>query len=379
VCCASALAGCSTLPSIGPSASQIEKSASADAQGFRMVQVTPAIPAEIAESDFQSPAVGSVAGPADKVGVDDVLQITVWETGLGLFSSGMSGASGASGSAPIIPGNAIATQLTPVTVGLDGGISIPYVGRIQAAGLTVEQLRQAIEAQLVATRFASQPQVAIAIVTNQNNTIIVAGDVHTPGRFPLTQGPERLLDVIALAGNCNHTPYDTIVTLTRGDKEERMRLGAIDPLSPQNAVLEAGDRVYVDYEPRSYTVYGASLKPSEVTFDTRHVTLAQAVARVSGLNDDTANPRGVYLFRFEHPDVAKRIGLAGYAHDEPTIYHVDLAQPGAYFTMQQFMMRDRDVIYVANAGSAPLHKFLELLSAAFIPLGTAGSVSTAVK
>lgn len=136
-----------------------------------------------------------------------------------------------------------------------------------------------------------------------------------------------------------------------------------------------GDRIYVAYEPRTYTVFGASLKSSEITFDTQRVSLAQALARSNGLNDGLADPAGVYLFRFENGDVAKQLGVEGNAPREPVIYHVDMKDPTSYFLMQQFEMRNHDVIYIANARGAQLHKLLSLMSAMFEPLGTAGSVS----
>jgi polysaccharide export outer membrane protein len=252
---------------------------------------------------------------------------------------------------------------------------VPYVGRVHAAGLTIEALQDVIEDKLSQKRMASQPQVVVNIASNLSNTIIVAGDVRNPGRYPLRQAPERLLDAVAIAGSGNHAPFDTTITLTRGASQQSMTLGALRPLTPQNAVLEPGDLIHVVYEPRSYTVFGAALKPVEVTFDTERVTLAQAFARTSGLDDDKADPKGVYLFRYERAEVAKQLGVAADAPSAPLIYHIDLMNPTSYFLMQRFLMRDHDIIYVADARSNRIHKFLELLSAAFLPLGTAGSAA----
>ena len=40
-----------------------------------------------------------------------------------------------------------------------------------------------------------------------------------------------------------------------------------------------------------------------------------------------------------------------------------MSKPQAYFLAQQFIMRDNDVIYVANALGPELEKFLRLLNA----------------
>jgi polysaccharide export outer membrane protein len=369
-CIAPVIAGCSILPATGPTSDELVHSAQKNNPlGFKIVDVTPAVVPVIANTESSPQPLGPVFGVPDKIGVDDVLQVTVFETGLGLFSSGTQAGTST------VNSNAVATALPPMTVGADGAIAIPYVGRLHAAGVSVEDLREYIEDKLAKSKIASQPQVVVTLVTNLSNTVLVSGDVKNPGRYPLTQSPERLLDAVTLAGSELHLPYDTTVTLTRGNHQQRMALGAIDPLLPQNVLLEPGDRVYVAYEPRTYTMFGAALKPTEINFDTRQVTLAQAIARSSGLNDDKSDPHGVYIFRFERGDVAKQLGLDATGPVAPVVYHVDMEDPTAFFVVQQFQMRDHDLIYIADARGTQLRKFLELVSAMFVPLSTAGSIA----
>jgi polysaccharide export outer membrane protein len=370
-CLAPAVAACSMLPATGPTSEELIKRARADNElSLRIIDVTPALVPIVASGEAPPAPIRPAAGVPNKIGVDDVLQITVFETGLGLFSSGVQ--SGTSGN---LAGNAIATTLPPVTVASDGTIAIPYVGRIHAAGVSVEDLREYIEDRLAKSKVASQPQVAVNLVSNLSNTVFVSGDVKNPGRYPLTQGPERLLDAVTLAGSTLHLPNDTTVTLTRGESEQRMALGMIDPLSPQNVLLESGDRIYVAYEPRTFIALGASMKPSEVPFDTQRVTLAQALARSSGLNDYIADPAGVYLFRFERADIAKQLGVDATGPRTPIIYRLNLRDPASFLVAQQFQMRDHDLIYIADAKAAQLRKFLEMVSAMFAPLTPASSVS----
>jgi len=357
------------LPSDGPTSGELVHNAQKNNPlEFKIIEVTPAVVPVITNAP-PPPPIRPVSGAANKIGVDDVLQITVFETGLGLFSSGVTGQT------TTISGNAVATALPPVTVGSDGAIAIPYVGRIHAAGVSVEELREYIENTLAKSKLASQPQVAVTMTTNLSNTVLVAGDVKNPGRYVLTQSPQRLLDAVTLAGSTLHLPYDTTITLTRGDNQERMTLGDMSPLSPQNVLLEPGDRVYIAYEPRTYTVFGATLKPSEITFDTQRVTLAQALARSDGLDDNKADPRAIYLFRFERADVAKQLGMETNAPTAPVVYRINLKNPTSYFLAQQFQMRDHDLIYIPDAQGEQVRKFLSLLSALFTPLNTAGAVS----
>jgi polysaccharide export outer membrane protein len=47
----------------------------------------------------------------------------------------------------------------------------------------------------------------------------------------------------------------------------------------------------------------------------------------------------------------------------PTIYRANYRDPSSFFFAQQFPMRHKDVIYVANADSVEFVKFLDYVSA----------------
>jgi polysaccharide export outer membrane protein len=106
------------------------------------------------------------------------------------------------------------------------------------------------------------------------------------------------------------------------------------------------------------------------------------VAKASGLSNERADASGVFLFRFEPRSTAERfatkpIGAGGDV--VPVIYRLNLKDPNQYFFAQGIAMRDRDVIYVADASTVALQKFLTILGAAFAPpnqaVGTVKSVN----
>ena len=45
----------------------------------------------------------------------------------------------------------------------------------------------------------------------------------------------------------------------------------------------------------------------------------------------------------------------------PVVYQVDFSQPGAFFSSQNFSIKNGDVIYVATASSYELSKFLRII------------------
>lgn len=84
-----------------------------------------------------------------------------------------------------------------VTVRLDGRITVPLLGDVQAAGQTPLLLSAEITKQL--TKFLAAPQVTVGISQANSTRFFVVGQVARPGEFPLTAGT-TLVQALALAG-----------------------------------------------------------------------------------------------------------------------------------------------------------------------------------
>ncbi len=84
-----------------------------------------------------------------------------------------------------------------VVVDAAGVISMPLIGRIQAAGKTSTQLADLLTAKL-AEKFYVNPQVTVTVASSVAQRVTVQGDVKEPGIYPIS-GPTTLLDTIALA------------------------------------------------------------------------------------------------------------------------------------------------------------------------------------
>ena len=52
------------------------------------------------------------------------------------------------------------------------------------------------------------------------------------------------------------------------------------------------------------------------------------------------------------------------------MYRLNLDKPSSYFIAQRFAMRDKDVIYVANAKINQTRKLIELFNLLFTPVFT---------
>lgn len=350
------LAGCAALPASGPTASEVERGTRDQNQlGFRIVDIDGPLVNQIgvrdAAADAALPTLSSLAraGRNDVVGPGDVLAIGIYEVGVSLF--------GSSGGGGVMDPSARAETFPEVVVDRDGAIKLPYVGRLQVAGRTTSEIQGQIERGLKGK--SQSPQALVVIKTNIASTVYVAGDVHQPGRFNLSLQRERLLDAIALAGGASNSAEDTIVRFNRGDRWLEERLGRIRAGAADDLVLTPGDRVELIKRPRSFIALGATDKVSQIPFETGDLSLAEAVARAGGPTDSVADPSAVFLFRYDPA------GANG--HEAPVIYRLNMLQPASYFLSQRFAVRDKDVIYIANAAANRPAKMVSIINQLFSP------------
>lgn len=354
---AATLFGCSNIPSAGPRASQIESArAQLNQKGIELVDIDAKLIRDLS-SLRKSSSFFELFGnqiPAQKgLGPGDVLDVTIWEAPpAALFGGPQAEGFGASGGQSI--------TLPSQAVGSDGGMSVPFVGRIQAAGLSTEALEAEIARRLKGK--ANQPQVLVRLAQNQTSFITVLSDGAGPVRVPFTAKTERLLDALT-TGNSAHQAVDKLaVQIVRGNRIGRMPLAQVINDPRQNIPLFPGDTVSVLYQPNTFTAFGATGKNDEISFEAPGISLAQALARTGGLNDNRADPRGVFVFRMEER------AASGADAKLPVIYRLDLTEPGSYFLARNFTIDDKDIVYVANAPIADLQKFLNVLFSVTYPI-----------
>jgi polysaccharide export outer membrane protein len=85
-----------------------------------------------------------------------------------------------------------------VRVANDGMISLPLIGRVQAAGLTPEQLRKEL-ADKWGEDYLQDPQVTVFVGEFKAKPVSVIGAVEKPGLYPLT-GRRTLIEMLSMAG-----------------------------------------------------------------------------------------------------------------------------------------------------------------------------------
>lgn len=353
------LAGCATLPSSGPTGTQITRGA-ADPRSsvpIRVVEVTDLAALPPSAAPHASAFAEGTAQPTDLVGPGDVLDIAIYEAGVTLFGSS-AGATEAGGFNP----SSRAEKLPPNRVDDDGNVQLPYVGRLHVAGKTPREIERLIRGDL--SGFSQNPQVLVSIRENITNTVIVGGEVGKPGRLVLATNREAVPDVIALAGGYRGEAKDLSVQILRGGEDLTLRLSDVMTGADRNLRIYPGDRVSVLRAPRSFSVMGAPGRVDLLPFGAGSVSLSEAIATAGGANPNLGDPKAIFVFRIEPGEDGA---------EQNVVYHINMMQAGSYFIAQRFAMRDKDILYFGNARANQPTKLVQLISQLFAPIVTVTS------
>lgn len=146
-----------------------------------------------------------------------------------------------------------------VTIGPDGTIWLPIAGRVQAAGLTVTELRDELT-----KRFAErlvEPEVTVAPVSVREPRVYVLGQVQKPGPVPHKEAA-TVLEAVASAGDMTNAAIKGSLSLIRLGEDNKIRVTQIEPpdgsqpgayLVLSTMVLEPEDIVFVSESRLSMT------------------------------------------------------------------------------------------------------------------------------
>lgn len=153
----------------------------------------------------------AMAVKAYHIGVDDQLQISVWQN----------------------PDLSVSVPVRP-----DGRITVPLIGDVQAGGKTPEAVAAVIQAKLKA--FVRDPQVAVILTELRSHEYLsrvrVTGAVRTPVSLPYRQGM-TILDVVLAAGGITEFAAADHTELYRHDGEGSTQSYAVE----LDKILQRGD------------------------------------------------------------------------------------------------------------------------------------------
>lgn len=361
------LPACSLLPGTGPTSDAVNDNATASVRSntalpYALVDISPETIGFLSQPNmvtFQGVFPDKRPKPVQVAGIGDVLNVSIFEAAPGGLFTPPTAAGARPGNFVDLPAQAVDQQ---------GNIRVPYAGEIAAAGRTLPQIEQDIVFRL--QKRALEPQVVVSLNQQHSSVVSVLGDVNTPGVLALNSVGERLLAVIARAGGPKHEAIESYVTLQRDGKRVRVLLSRVVQDPRENIFIRPNDVVYITRESPTFTALGALNQNvfgfnSEISFDTETLTLAQAIGKAGGLNDQQSDPAEVFLYRYEERPLLQKLGIdtSRFIYDRiPTIYHVNLRDPSGMLLASGFQMRSKDVMYVANAKVVDYYKLLTLIN-----------------
>lgn len=273
--------------------------------------------------------------PAYHIGTGDTLYITVWDHP----------------ELTVPAGPQQQATMAGRQVQADGTLFYPYIGKLEAAGKTPEELREVITQRLA--KFVESPQVDVSILTYTSQRVWVTGAAQRSTTVPLTVVPLTLGDAISQSG-LDQTQADLSgIQLTRDGQTYDIDLEQLARQSDGKPVyLKNGDTLYVPYLDRKEVfVVGEVNQPGAFSFRTNDISLNQALGRARGLMQATANGSAVYVIRGSH-DLQQQ---------PSTIYQLEARSPAAFAVASHFQVQPGDVIFVGAAGITRWNRFVTQL------------------
>jgi polysaccharide export outer membrane protein len=177
----------------------------------------------------------------------------------------------------------------------DGTIRLPYIGAVEVAGLTLQELEAKIEDKLKANGIFQNPQVIVDTVAQPWAVVSVEGDVARPGEFPafsnqtLNQYLSQagwILDNLASSNLATNSSASGLVTLVRASigHPVTIPLGPDPQTSPYGQIpLFPGDEIRVGRVGQVYAVGAFKYQGAYALKNTSPTTVIQLMAQAGGI------------------------------------------------------------------------------------------------
>lgn len=247
----------------------------------------------------------------------------------------------------------------------NGTFFYPYIGRVDAEGKTVDEIRNELTRRLAS--YITEPQVEVSVAAYNAKKVYLSGEVSEPMTLPITSVPLTLVDAISQVGSANPGANWHTIYLNRDGQQERISLYALmrNGDMRQNRLLQPGDILHVpSADNQAVAVMGQVNRPGSIPLGNERMTLTDAISRSGGIDERSASPSGIFVIRGE----VEGDKLA-------TVYQLDVSNAASFTLGNRFTMQPQDVVYVTTAPIARWNRVISLLLPSIgLPGTAAGTV-----
>jgi polysaccharide biosynthesis/export protein len=206
-----------------------------------------------------------------------------------------------------------------VRVDASGSVSLPLIGDLKLAGMTVRDTQQLIARELVARQLVRVPQVSLLIEEYATQGVTVYGEVNMPGVYPL-MGPHRLYDAIAAAGGLTMKAGRTVTILHVGQRDhpEVITLSNESSAGHGDVRIYPGDTIIVSKAGVVY-VLGEVNKPGAFVMENNtSMSLLRATALAGGTTKVASLKHALILKQSPQGPVQTEVSLDKISHGKAT-------------------------------------------------------------
>jgi len=187
----------------------------------------------------------------------------------------------------------------PFLIGMNGKITLPLIGRVQAGGLTVEQLEAELNTGL--KKYMHDPQVSVTVAEFRSQPVSVFGAVAKPGVIQL-RGRKTLYEILSMAGGPTESAGSSLTVTRRRENGEIPLPGAtIDPTG-QFSIAELNVQEILEGK---NPVVNIEIKPHDT------ISVSEATSNMIYVVGDVEHGGAYTLGWRQNLSVLKALSLAG--------------------------------------------------------------------
>tara|TARA_B110000027_G_C16101645_1_gene293375 strand:- start:343 stop:1464 length:1122 start_codon:yes stop_codon:yes gene_type:complete len=237
------------------------------------------------------------------------------------------------------------------TLDTTGNIDLPFIGKINLAGLTLKKAEDQLLSIL--KKYYKNPELQVEINEFNSSKIYVLGAVKNQLSINLDEKPIKLIDAAIQASyspNSQSKENGSKGILRRNNKVYKIDFNNVfqNLDNKENFYLKKDDVLFIDNNAEALHVFGEVKKPG-IYFPNYEYSITELLS-VSGINNLTANAKKIYVIREDYNKVLKI-----------NIFQLDIRKPINLVIGKKFLLKPKDIIFIPAKPIVKWNRTISLL------------------